>query len=80
MDVYLRQIVDYLITQSWQIAVLVVVIAAVSLALKNKKRTHPLPALANCSGQMSAAALAHNTLGDSSTASTNRTDSGFPAV
>jgi len=36
METYLTHIADYLLTQSWQIAVLVVVIAAVSLALKNK--------------------------------------------
>jgi len=36
MENYLTQITNYLLTQSWQIAVLVVVIAAASLALKNK--------------------------------------------
>jgi cytohesin len=36
MENYLMQITNYLLTQSWQIAVLVVVIAAVNLALKNK--------------------------------------------
>ncbi len=36
MENYLTQITNYLLTQSWQIAVLVVVIAAVNLALKNK--------------------------------------------
>ena len=36
MENYLTQIINYLLTQSWQIAVLVVVIAAASLALKNK--------------------------------------------
>jgi beta-lactamase regulating signal transducer with metallopeptidase domain len=36
MQDYLIQITSYLWTQSWQIAVLVVVIAAASLALKNK--------------------------------------------
>ncbi len=36
MENYLTQIINYLLTQSWQIAVLVVVIAVASLALKNK--------------------------------------------
>jgi len=36
MENYLTQITNYLLTQSWQIAVLVVVIAAVTLALKNR--------------------------------------------
>ncbi len=36
MENYLIQITSYLLTQSWQIAVLVVVIAAVSLALRNR--------------------------------------------
>ena len=36
MENYLTQITSYLLTQSWQIAVLVVVIAAINLALKNK--------------------------------------------
>jgi beta-lactamase regulating signal transducer with metallopeptidase domain len=36
MESYLNQITNYLLTQSWQIAVLVVVIAAANLALKNK--------------------------------------------
>jgi len=36
MENYLTQITNYLLTQSWQIAVLVVVIAAVNLALKNR--------------------------------------------
>ena len=36
MEDYLTQITSYLWTQSWQIAVLVVVIAAASLALKSK--------------------------------------------
>jgi cytohesin len=36
MENYLTQITNYLLTQSWQIAVLVGVIAAVNLALKNK--------------------------------------------
>jgi len=36
MENYLTQITNYLLTQSWQIAVLVVLIAAVNLALKNK--------------------------------------------
>jgi len=36
MENYLTQITNYLLTQSWQIAVLVVVIAVASLALKNK--------------------------------------------
>ena len=36
MENYLTQITNYLLTQSWQIAVLVVVITAVNLALKNK--------------------------------------------
>jgi len=36
MENYLTEITDYLLTQSWQIAVLVGVIAAVSLVLKNK--------------------------------------------
>jgi beta-lactamase regulating signal transducer with metallopeptidase domain len=36
MEDYLTQITSYLWTQSWQIAVLVVVIAVASLALKNK--------------------------------------------
>ncbi len=33
---YCTQITDYLLTQSWQITALVVVIAAVTLALKNR--------------------------------------------
>ena len=36
METYLTQIANYLLTQSWQIAVLVAIIAALSLALKNK--------------------------------------------
>ena len=36
MENYLTQITNYLLTQSWHIAVLVVVIAAVNLVLKNK--------------------------------------------
>jgi len=36
MEDYLSTITNYLLTQSWQIAVLVVVIAAVTLALKNR--------------------------------------------
>lgn len=36
MEDYLTQITNYLLTQSWQIAVLAVVIAAASLALKSK--------------------------------------------
>ncbi|MFB0556117.1 MAG: M56 family metallopeptidase [Phycisphaerae bacterium] len=36
MEDYLTQITNYLLTQSWQIAFLVIVIAAVNLALKNK--------------------------------------------
>ncbi len=36
MESYLTQITNYLLTQSWQIAILVAVIAAVNLALKNK--------------------------------------------
>ncbi len=36
MENYLIQITNYLLTQSWQIAVLVVVITAVNLALKNR--------------------------------------------
>ena len=36
MEDYLTQITNYLLTQSWQIAVLVVVITAVNLALKNR--------------------------------------------
>ena len=36
MENYLTQITNYLLTQSWQIAVLVVAIAAVNLALKNR--------------------------------------------
>jgi len=36
MENYLTQITNYLLTQSWQIAVLVAVIAAVTLALKNR--------------------------------------------
>ncbi len=36
MDTYSTQIADYLLTQSWQIAVLVAVVAAVTLALKNR--------------------------------------------
>jgi len=36
METYLTRITDYLLTQSWQIALLVVVIAVVSLALRNK--------------------------------------------
>ena len=39
MENYLSPITNYLLTQSWQIAILVVVIAAVNLALKNKS-TH----------------------------------------
>ena len=33
---YLTQITDYLLTQSWQIAVLAAAVAAVNLALKNR--------------------------------------------
>ena len=36
METYLTQITNYLLTQSWQIAILVTIIAALSLALKNK--------------------------------------------
>ncbi len=36
MEIYLTRITDYLLTQSWQIALLVVVIAAVNLVLRNK--------------------------------------------
>ncbi len=36
METYLTQITNYLLTQSWQITVLVAIIAALSLALKNK--------------------------------------------
>jgi beta-lactamase regulating signal transducer with metallopeptidase domain len=36
MEDYLTQITNYLLTQSWQIAILVIVITAVNLALKNK--------------------------------------------
>ena len=36
MQNYLNQITNYLLMQSWQIAILVVVIAAVNLALKNR--------------------------------------------
>jgi beta-lactamase regulating signal transducer with metallopeptidase domain/Tol biopolymer transport system component len=36
MENYLTQITNYLLTQSWQIAALVAVIAAVNLALKNR--------------------------------------------
>jgi len=36
MDNYLTQIMDYLKTQSWQIAVLVVVVAGVALLLRNR--------------------------------------------
>ena len=36
METYFTQITDYLLTQSWQIAVLVVVVAAATLALRNK--------------------------------------------
>jgi len=36
METYLTQITNYLLTHSWQIAVLVMVIAAVNLALKNR--------------------------------------------
>ncbi len=36
METYLTRVTDYLLTQSWQIALLVVVIAAVSLVLRNK--------------------------------------------
>ena len=36
MENYLTQITNYLLTQSWQIAILVVLIALVNLALKNK--------------------------------------------
>ncbi len=39
MENYLTQVINYLLTQSWQIAILVVVIAVASLALKNKS-TH----------------------------------------
>ena len=33
---YLSQITDYLLTQSWQIAVLVIIVAAVNLLLRNR--------------------------------------------
>ena len=36
METYLTQIIDYLLTQSWQIAVLVAIIAMAGLALKNR--------------------------------------------
>ena len=36
METYLTRVTDYLLTQSWQIALLVVVVAAVSLVLRNK--------------------------------------------
>jgi beta-lactamase regulating signal transducer with metallopeptidase domain len=36
MENYLSQIINYLLTQSWQITLLVIVIAAVTLALKNR--------------------------------------------
>jgi hypothetical protein len=36
MENYLTQITNYLLTQSWQIAVLVAVIAAATVALKNR--------------------------------------------
>jgi cytohesin len=36
MEDYLSRLTDYLLTQSWQIAVLVVVVATVSFALKNR--------------------------------------------
>jgi len=36
METYFTQITNYLLTQSWQIAVLVTIIAAISLSLKNK--------------------------------------------
>ena len=36
METSLTQITDYLLTQSWQIAILVVVIAAINFALRNK--------------------------------------------
>jgi len=36
METYLTRITDYLLAQSWQIVVLVVVIAAVNSALRNK--------------------------------------------
>ena len=36
MENYLTQIINYLLTQSWQIAILVVVIAGVTLSLKNR--------------------------------------------
>ena len=36
METYLIQITDYLLTQSWQIAVLVAVVAAANFALRNK--------------------------------------------
>jgi len=36
METYLTRITDYLLTQSWQIALLVVVIAVASLVLRNK--------------------------------------------
>jgi len=36
METYLTQIAEYLLTQSWQIAVLVVVVAAATFALRNR--------------------------------------------
>lgn len=36
METYLNRIVDYVLTQSWQIAVLVAVVAIVNLALRNR--------------------------------------------
>jgi cytohesin len=36
METYLKQITDYLLTQSWQIAVLVVAIAVLTLLLRNR--------------------------------------------
>jgi cytohesin len=36
METYLTQITNYLLAQSWQVAVLVMVVAAVTLALKNR--------------------------------------------
>jgi len=36
METYLTQVADYLVRQSWQIAVLVVIVAAATFALRNK--------------------------------------------
>jgi len=57
METYLTQITNYLLTQSWQIAILVVVIAAVNsgccnssskLGAEKQERIRSLFALADC--------------------------------